>query len=827
MATPKWFDADVYMDNKLAQLKAQDPEGGWTLDKVYNAFRDAGFVGTEGQYEHFVQYGADEEVAPNAYFDADEYYAAKAKQYYEEELKQEFTGSEEQIARVKAKIKDAGMNAWTHYQQFGSAEGVDPSNAFDASAYCAAKALAMNDAGLKDAAGNDWTAESIAKAIDDAGMSVLEHYLTYAGTGEGEVAAGSTYPVADEDQVPNPGETVVVDGSATTYTGTAGDDTFYLKTGEVLQEYDTLDGGEGNDTLVLNGQAQAGTIKNIENLVVRDDGRDEAKTYDLSAFSSSFTLDGGTAAVKNVTSQKLIADGATSLTVNMAADQTSVDLTSQNRSAEQTVVLSGDSLTSVKLAVDEGTNGVNFTGSSDAKVTDLAVTATASAAEDDAASINAEDLTNLANVTVAGAGAVQLTVASSDKLETRERHGQHRGVTVNLSEADKAAFTGGAGDDELTVNGSTVAHALGAGDDTVVVEGTTALDKGFSVDGGEGTDTLQMSATLAALFNGTDNAAPATNFEVLTLTGNTKASSVDMVAFGDIDHVVVDGASAWKGNLTLDNMANGGTLEYAATINKTVMVNVKDADVAGHDTDVLNVTIAADDMVAAGKLTVADVETIKITADDTKLAADGAADTHTMTLTADAATTVNISGNAGLGLTLTGSNAITKIDASGNTGGLTVNLGTLTGVTLTGSSADDNITLGIGNTVTGGEGKDTFTATAVTGDSPVASTSYSTITNFEAGDALKIGTMTSLAAKVTVNPETGFDVAMTAALDVATDKQAAWFVFNENTYVVLEGSSNNNTFDAGDYLVKLSGIVDLSNATVANNALGLPDVEGA
>lgn len=48
MANPKWFDADVYMQNKLVQLKAQDPEGGWTLDKVYNAFRDAGFVGTEG-----------------------------------------------------------------------------------------------------------------------------------------------------------------------------------------------------------------------------------------------------------------------------------------------------------------------------------------------------------------------------------------------------------------------------------------------------------------------------------------------------------------------------------------------------------------------------------------------------------------------------------------------------------------------------------------------------------------------------------------------------------------------------------------------------------
>lgn len=149
MATPKWFDANAYMQNKLAQLKAQEPDAGWTLDKVYDTFRDAGFVGTEGQYEHFVQYGAAEEVAPNAYFDADEYYAAKAKQYYEEELKQEFTGSEEQIAYVKSLIKDADMNAWTHYQQFGSAEGVNPSNAFDASDYCAAKAEAMNKAGQK------------------------------------------------------------------------------------------------------------------------------------------------------------------------------------------------------------------------------------------------------------------------------------------------------------------------------------------------------------------------------------------------------------------------------------------------------------------------------------------------------------------------------------------------------------------------------------------------------------------------------------------------------------------------------------------------------
>lgn len=77
MATPKWFDANAYMQNKLAQLKAQEPDAGWTLDKLYDAFREGGFVGAEGQYEHFVKFGAAEEVAPNAYFNADEYYVAK------------------------------------------------------------------------------------------------------------------------------------------------------------------------------------------------------------------------------------------------------------------------------------------------------------------------------------------------------------------------------------------------------------------------------------------------------------------------------------------------------------------------------------------------------------------------------------------------------------------------------------------------------------------------------------------------------------------------------------------------------------------------------
>ena len=811
----KWFDPTVYMQNKLAQMQATDP--AYTMTQLVADFAAAGFVGEEGYFNHFMQFGAAEEVAPNAYFNANEYYAAKAAQFYGEA----FTGSELQIAQVKTLINKEGMNAWTHYQQFGSAEGVNPSNAFDAADYCAAKADAMNAAGLKDAAGNAWTAESIKTAIDQAGMSVLEHYLTYAGTGEGEVSIDATYPVPDDDQVVVPsGETIVIDelDSTIAYTGSAGDDKFYLKNADTdLHPYNTLDGGEGNDTLILDSKDLGGaTIRNIENLVVN---RGTGTDYDMSLFATSFTLKGGSAGLTNVGSQKLTTDGATNLNVAMAAGQTSVDLTILNRAPGADVTLQGDSLSSVKLAVDEGVNGLDLkTAGADTKVTDLAITATVSDAENDDANVDAGALADLANVTVAGAGEVALTVADGDKLKAVDATANTGGVAVDLSNAENAVFSGGAGDDTLTVTGSKVAHTLGAGDDTVVVGDAAFADlaKGFSVDGGEGTDTLQMSATLAGGFKTAD---VATNFEILQLDGGT--GTVDMDNFGDIDHVAVAGMG---GTLTLNNMDNGGLLEYVAEPGNDVMVNVKGADTG--KTDVLNVTIADDEEVTAGTLTVANVETINITADDTDLGEDGPVE-HTMTLTAGAATAVNISGDAELSLTLTGSDKITKIDASSNTGGLTVNLANINNaanafVTLTGSSADDSITMGIGNVITGGEGKDAFTATAAGAD-PVAATSFSTIMDFKVGDTLAIGSSgTNGVKKVVVTEEMAFDQAVNTAL-AAVSTEVAWFEYKGNTYVVADNNGSGNTFEANDYIVKLNGIVDLSDAVVASGVLSLPE----
>lgn len=816
MATPKWFDANAYMQNKLVQLKAQEPDAGWTLDKLYDAFRDAGFVGVEGQYEHFVKFGAAEEVAPNAYFDADEYYAAKAKQYYEEELKQEFTGSEEQIATVKAMIKDAGMNAWTHYQQFGSAEGVNPSNAFDASDYCAAKAAAMIKAGQKAPDGTDWTAEKIAKAIDDAGMSVLEHYLTYAGTGEGEVAAGSIFPVPEDEQVvvPNPGKTFVLKLGIEQLQGTSGDDVFKAE-GSVMDAGDVTDGGAGNDTLeVYSGDALKGAFTNIENLVIA--GTAAASSYDLSSFSKSFTLkaDAGTE-VTNVTGQKLVLDGvgAQTLTVKMAADQASVELVSQNRSGDNTFMLAdGAALKSVNLTLDEDTSSVKFAGTRAAFIETLAVKAVESSTAD-VATVDLDKLSGLKDITVTGDASVTLdAVDKAVQLEILNASNATGGVTVSGTLANTAAFTGGAGNDTITLGASTKAHDMGAGDDTVKI--TAALGKGVSINGGDGIDTLEMTTDIAKSFKVGD---AITGFETLKLTTGT--DTVDMDNFGDINHVIAGSQAA-----IIKNIDSNGTIEFNDE-GMDMTVTVKDAEKAGNASDILNVTIADDGNVTVQKLTVNDVEKINITADDTNLVTGGTAATHTLTLAADKVTTVTVSGDAKLDLTLSNTNALESINASDNTGGLKVDVSTLSGVTVTGSSAADEITLGRQTVATGGEGKDTFTVTAT------EMNKYATITDFGAGDKIQLKDATSLTAEfgkaISLASTATFADYVTEAVKGntgGTSNTVSWFKFTDGyTYVVLD-ASNETTFSSGtDMVVRLQGVSDLEGVQVTSGAFSLPE----
>lgn len=98
--------------------------------------------------------------------------------------------------------------------------------------------------------------------------------------------------------------------------------------------------------------------------------------------------------------------------------------------------------------------------------------------------------------------------------------------------------------------------------------------------------------------------------------------------------------------------------------------------------------------------------------------------------------------------------------------------------------------------------------------------------DFGVGDKLEISGMGDLADdKVAVTAEMTFDEAVSKALGASTAGTAAWFEYQGNTYVVLDAADAADTeaFAQGDYIVKLNGIIDLSDAVVASNQLSLPE----
>lgn len=70
--------------------------------------------------------------------------------------------------------------------------------------------------------------------------------------------------------------------------------------------------------------------------------------------------------------------------------------------------------------------------------------------------------------------------------------------------------------------------------------------------------------------------------------------------------------------------------------------------------------------------------------------------------------------------------------------------------------------------------------------------------------------------------EMTFDQAVNTALAAVTS-EVAWFEYKGNTYVVADNDGSGDTFGAGDYIVKLNGIVDLNDAVVADGLLTLPE----
>ncbi|MEH2416010.1 DUF4214 domain-containing protein [Nostoc sp.] len=283
-------------------------------------------------------------------------------------------------------------------------------------------------------------------------------------------------------------------------------------------------------------------------------------------------------------------------------------------------------------------------------------------------------------------------------------------ITSNIlaGTADTGSTTAGITTTALTI--SIVDNLTGtANNDTLkgANTGTPATVQATDqIDGGAGTDIFQYTgasgtAAVPTLLNieKVELLNPASG-TVIDFTGKT--TGLQQVTIKDIDISSPLAAFTAKGlsGITLD--VEGATLTAGATPTTTVTLLTAD----------FGTTTSANLSIKDATVTTLDLNTGTINAALTTLniATDGLGKNSIPTLTLPTATTtLKITGAGTLDLGATTPTTVATIDASANTGGVSVTAGAGND-TLTGGAGDDKLTGGAGaDVLTGGAGKDTLT----------------------------------------------------------------------------------------------------------------------
>lgn len=187
------FDASYYLSAKLAALQASDPE--WlnsTVTDLQTVLGEYGFTAES----HYSKYGYLEGLEPNAYFNHSEYIFAKANAMFH-------SGAYPSVPEAEAAFASAWpFDAYQHYLLYGAAEGVNPSNSFDESAYLTDKLELLQENGDE---WDDKTINDLRSFLASLHMTVLDHYMNY-GRNEGLVLT----PVLPDEDPTIPSEFVVL-----------------------------------------------------------------------------------------------------------------------------------------------------------------------------------------------------------------------------------------------------------------------------------------------------------------------------------------------------------------------------------------------------------------------------------------------------------------------------------------------------------------------------------------------------------------------------------------------------------------------------------------
>lgn len=545
----------------------------------------------------------------------------------------------------------------------------------------------------------------------------------------------------------------------------------------------------------------------------------------------------------------ITADKATKVNINLNDKANTLTITASHPLAEATdVTLSSLKLAAVtavakatKISVTD-VDFATFNISTDVENVDFSMNYT----EDGEAKLKAINATTLNLHAKADKKATfEYDSTTNNKLTKAVIDGNAKNLTADfsaqtkLANLDASAFTGNFENLKVgNVANSTI--KLGSGNDAVEL---TATANKQTIDGGAGTDLVSVTSTIAAA--GAGNEVTFTNFEGLQIS-NALANDVDMSKWGAFNNVtLVQGVSAGG---KLQKLLNNSTI----TVEKTdisasyLTVGIKDADTG--TADKVNFVLNPKDNTngsVQGQFQVDNIENIDIVSNlgEKKIATA----TNTINLKADTAakgtlTNVVIKGDAntklGLDATIT---KVKTVDASMLKGNFTFDASghTYEKSVIKSGAGDDTITFGSksGATVTGGAGKDTFVLGAVGNNAAFPASKTATITDFSKGDKLKIGanlggTIDQNIARYDSTKSLDFANNLSRALDVATaaSNKLAYFTYTDpdsnatDTYLVRSdavapGSTATGAgLTDGDYVVKLTGIVDLAGATLADNS---------
>lgn len=745
----------------------------------------------------------------------------------------------------------AGLNYWTSMILSGKV-------ALSQAAYTIANNAAAADVAVRDAkvasaklwvAGLDTTAEVLAYGSaggQAAGRDFLKGVTTSTPAAQSAVDAALLAMVGSGSA--NPGQTFTLTTAVDAIVGTNGNDTITGVVSATAGEStmglaDTIDGGAGTDTfkLIVSGAvAMAGAeIKNVENFEIKDltggnthnfanvTGEQQVLVVASTGNTTVTNLDKAAVGVKDITG----AAATQTFTFKDSAFAATSNLDVVVNNAGNVVTGNAQTITIGTASAGTGAaGGVNIAATG---VNNIILSGTAGNNIGSAAGIKA--------LTVTGTGVVALGATSSlsgaadgallTNLATVDASANSGGLIMGVGKST-VKVTGGSGNDKITVAGAMTKGAefkLGAGNDQLLLGAGGSLDANVVVDAGDGIDVIDNGLITVA------NGAIFKNFEKIALS-TAVTTDVELLTGSTIQGLLINGNAA----ATVQNVATGSTIDVTSTTGASnVTVGVKGAAASATDTLVVNFDGAA----AAATPAAATVKAGTLVANKVEgltIHSGGAANTwNSIAVTDDGLQTITIDGAKNLDLTFTGTNgtnngalggAVKSIDASAATGKLNINLANVTfdnkvGFTLKGGTGSDTITTNASTaTLTGGGGNDKFVVTAtVTGTADATTAAMVKITDFNAGDmisAAAIGTLTKTQTDI------GTATNLTQAIDLALKNasvivgNAAWFQYGGDTYVAIEVDATDG-FSAGDTVVKLTGLVDLTSATVAGNTITL------